>query len=142
LTNVPPDVSAETIALWYYWRWNIESYFKLMKSGGQELEHWQQESGSAILKRLLVASMACALVWNLQRDESEESQAFQQTLVRMSGKRQKRGRPPTPGILLSGLFVLLRIFDFLTHINFDLSQITQLKTTLAKLAPGLIKKDV
>ena len=27
-------------------------------------------------------------------------------------------------------------------INFDLSQITQLKTTLAKLAPGLIKKNV
>ena len=113
--------------LWYYWRWNIESYFKLMKSGGQELEHWQQESGSAILKRLLVASMACALVWCLQSNESEESVEFQQVLVRLSGKRLKRGHPPTPGILLSGLFVLLRIFDFLNHIHFDLSQITQLQ---------------
>jgi len=139
LTNVPADVSTETIALWYYWRWNIESYFKLMKSGGQELEHWQQESGSAILKRLLVASMACALVWSLQKNESPESEEFKRVLVRLSGKRLKRGHPPTPGILLSGLFVLLRIFDFLTYINFDLSQITQLKTTFAKLAPGLIK---
>jgi len=65
LTNVPADVSASVVALWYYWRWNIESYFKLMKSGGQELEHWQQESGLAILKRLLVSSMACAVVWGL-----------------------------------------------------------------------------
>jgi hypothetical protein len=48
------DVSAATIALWYYYRWRIESYFKLLKSGGQEIEHWQQESGLAILKRLLV----------------------------------------------------------------------------------------
>jgi hypothetical protein len=137
LTNVSADVAAATVALWYYWRWNIESYFKLMKSGGQELEHWQQESGLAILKRLLVASMAVALVWNLQKNESAESVEFQQVLTRLSGKRLKRGRPPTPGVLLSGLFVLFRIFDFLTHIDFDLSKITQLKTTLAKLLPGL-----
>jgi len=137
-SKVVTGVSAETVALWYYWRWNIESFFKLMKSGGQELEHWQQESGVAILKRLLVASMAVSVVWSLQRDESAESAEFQQVLVRLSGKRLKRGRPPTPGILLSGLFVLLRIFDFLTHINFDLSQITQLQTALAKFAPGLL----
>ena len=30
LTNVPSEVSAEQIALWYYWRWNIESFFKLL----------------------------------------------------------------------------------------------------------------
>ena len=139
LTNVPAEVSSSTVALWYYWRWDIESYFKLMKSGGQELEHWQQESGLAILKRLLVASMACAVVWSLSRDESEESQTFQTVLVRLSGKRLQRGRSPTPGVLLSGLFVLLRIFDFLDHINFDLSQIAYLKTALGNLVPGLLK---
>ena len=48
LTNVPRAVSAERMALWYYWRWEIESFFKLLKSGGQQLEHWQQESGAAI----------------------------------------------------------------------------------------------
>ena len=26
LTNLPADVSAATVALWYYWRWRIESY--------------------------------------------------------------------------------------------------------------------
>jgi hypothetical protein len=105
LTNVLAEVSSERIALWYYWRWEIESYFKLMKSGGQQLEHWQQESGLAILKRLLVASMACSVVWSLQTSDDAESEAFKAVLVRLSGMRVKRGHSPTPGVLLKGLFV-------------------------------------
>jgi hypothetical protein len=97
LSNIPSDVSSATIALWYYYRWRIESYFKLLKSGGQEMEHWQQESGLAILKRLLVVSMGAALVWNLQRNENAETKEFKQVLVRLSGKAQKRGQPPTAG---------------------------------------------
>jgi hypothetical protein len=31
ITNVPA-VEASEIALWYYWRWKIESFFKLLKS--------------------------------------------------------------------------------------------------------------
>jgi len=139
LTNVPPDISAERIALWYYWRWEIECYFKLMKSGGQQLEHWQQESGMAVLKRLLVASMACAVVWSLQASEDDESETFKSVLVRLSGKRVGRGRSPTAGVLLSGLKVLLQIFDFLTHIDFDLSKIALLKETFEKLMPGRTK---
>jgi hypothetical protein len=81
------DVSSATIALWYYYRWRIESYFNLLKSGGQEIEHWQQESGLAILKRLL-----------------------------------------------SGLFVFLIILDFLDSINYDLTQIDNLRTRLANFA--------
>jgi hypothetical protein len=73
LTNVDASaVSAERIALWYHWRWKIESYFKLMKSAGMELDHWQQESGRAILNRLLVASPAAA-IWSLQRATSDEA---------------------------------------------------------------------
>ena len=41
LTNVPETVEAAQIALWYYWRWRIESYFKLMKSAGHQMEQWQ-----------------------------------------------------------------------------------------------------
>jgi hypothetical protein len=133
LSNVPSEVPAEQIALWYYWRWQIESFFKLLKSGGQELEHWQQERGGAILKRLLVASMACSVVWSLQRSGDEQSVAFKSVLVRLSGKRLKRGRSPTAGILLSGLFVLLQMLDFLTDIDFDLSKVMALKTTLEPL---------
>src|SRR5262249_2734886 len=59
LTNVPAAVSAERVALWYYWRWRIETYFKLLKSAGLHLEQWQQETALARAKRLTVASMAC-----------------------------------------------------------------------------------
>jgi hypothetical protein len=82
-------------------------YFKLMKSGGLELEHWQQESASAILKRLLVASMATAVVWRLQRNTSPEAEELKKVLTRLSGKSRKRNKPLTSGILLSGLFMLL-----------------------------------
>ena len=119
------------------YRWDIESYFKLMKSGGHELEHWQQESGLAILKRLLVASMASATVWSLQGLDSQEAEKFKQTLAKLSGKSRKRGRPSTSGVLLSDLFVLLRIFDFLKDMNFDLAKITQFQYTLENLATKL-----
>ncbi|WP_390881375.1 transposase [Thalassoroseus pseudoceratinae] len=40
LTNVDSsEVSAQMVAYWYYRRWQIESFFKLLKSYGQELEH-------------------------------------------------------------------------------------------------------
>ena len=60
LTNLPATVATDTAALWYYWRWRIESRFKLFKSAGHQVEHWQQQGGEAIAKRLLIAAMACA----------------------------------------------------------------------------------
>src|SRR5262249_16852016 len=57
-TNLPTRVEAATIALWYYWRWRIESFFKLLKRAGQHVEQWQQENASRIAKRLLVAAQA------------------------------------------------------------------------------------
>jgi len=133
LTNVSEEVSSERLALWYYWRWRIESYFKLMKSGGQQLEHWQQESALAILKRLLIASMACATVWCLQESKNAESEELKGVLVRLSGKRLKRGRPPSAEILLSGLFVWLQMFDFLVSIDFDLTKVISTNSTLGKI---------
>src|SRR5262249_27034325 len=45
LTDVPAGVTAAAVALWYYWRWRIESFFKLLKGAGQQVEAWQQEGG-------------------------------------------------------------------------------------------------
>ncbi len=138
LTNVDADsASAELLALWYYWRWNIESYFKLMKSAGMELDHWQQESGYAIMNRLLVASMAATTIWSLQRTTGDEATEFKDLLVKLSGKTVKRTKPHTSGALLSGLFVLLRIFDFLDQVDFDPGKIAKIQNQLKLFLPFL-----
>ena len=115
LTNVPEAVSAGRLALWYYWRWRIESYHKLLKSAGQQVEYWQQESAAAIAKRLLVASMACVSVWLLARQQTPLAQECQRVLVRLSGRQMKRSRPVTEPALLAGLERLLAVLDLLEH---------------------------
>ena len=74
------------IAQWYYWRWKIESFFKLLKSAGHSIEQWQQETAAAIAKRLLVATMACVVVWQLARSEEPEASTLRQLLVRLNGR--------------------------------------------------------
>ena len=115
LTNAPVEVSAATVALWYYWRWRIESLFKLLKSAGLQAEHWQQHSGAAIAKRLLVAAMACALVWQLERHPAPEAADLRRLLVRLSGRQMKRGQNHTAPALLAGLWVYLAMLEALEH---------------------------
>jgi hypothetical protein len=107
LTNVPAAVNTATVALWYYWRWRIESLFKLLKSAGQQVQRWQQADGEAIAKRLVVAGMACALVWRLERHPAAEAADLRRLLVRLSGRQMRWGREATAPALLAGLWVLL-----------------------------------
>jgi hypothetical protein len=109
LTNAPLEVDAATVALWYYWRWRIESYFKLLKSAGFQLEQWQQETADALARRLLVASMACVLVWRLARDPTPEAAHTRSVLIRLSGRQMRRGKPFTEPALLAGLWTLLQV---------------------------------
>lgn len=120
------EIEARWIASWYYWRWRIESYFKLLKSHGQQLEHWQQETGEAITRRLLVAAMACVVIWQLQRDDSPEAETNKAILVRLSGRSMKRNRPYTAPALLAGYMTLLSISDLLEHTDCDLNTIKRL----------------
>ena len=120
LSNVPQAwATAEKLAFCYYWRWRIESFFKLLKSHGQHLEQWQQESGLAIARRLLVAAMACVVVWHLQADESPEAEELKTILVRLSGRQTKRSHPHTAPALLAGLWVLLSMLALLEHCDLD-----------------------
>jgi hypothetical protein len=119
LTNLPAEVGSATVALWYYWRWRIESLFKLLKSAGQQVEAWLQRSGEAIAKRVLVAVMACALVWRLQRDCSAEAVTVRELLVPLSGRQQKWGSEPTAPALLAGLWVLLAMLESLQEHNVE-----------------------
>lgn len=119
LTNVPPEVDAETIALWYDWRWNIEELFQLLKSGGQQIETWQQEPAAAIARRLWVAAMACATVWRVARSQHPRADAARSMLIRLSGRQMKRGVKYTLPALLAGLWTLLAMLDLLEHHTLD-----------------------
>ena len=126
LTNVTPDADATQISLWYYWRWKVESYFKLLKTSGQEIEQWQQESAEAITRRLLVASMACVVVWQLAQDQSAEAATLREILIRLSGRQMKRGCSFTMPALLAGLWALLGTFSILEdHELSDLKKLAQ-----------------
>lgn len=123
LTNVW-DVPASQIALWYYWRWRIESYFKLLKSAGHEVEHWQQTTAEAVAKRLLIAAMACIVVWHVARDKSPQAAELRTVLVRLSGRRMKYGCAFTEPALLAGLGVLIPMLCLLE--SYDLDQVKEL----------------
>jgi hypothetical protein len=123
-TNLPAEVGAGTVALWYYWRWEVESYFKLLKGAGQQVEQWQQETGERVLKRLLVASMACVLVWQLARSVAPQAGAARELLVRLSGRQLEYGKAFTREALLAGLWVLLAVLDTLErHLPAQLRQL-------------------
>lgn len=127
LSNVPGDVEASTLALWYYWRWRIETYFKLLKSAGMQVEQWQQTTAAAIARRLLVASMACVTVWQLARSEHPQAAPARDLLVRLSGRQMKHRCRFTLPALLAGLWTLLAILDVLqSHSVAQLEKLAEL----------------
>lgn len=112
-TNLPPSVDAATRALWYYWRWRIESFHKLLKRAGQAVEHWQQTTVERIARRLLLAVQACVIVWALQQSETAAAQDLRSLLVRLSGRQLRAGAQATAPALLAGCWNLLAIIDAL-----------------------------
>jgi hypothetical protein len=130
LSNAPREwATTEQLARSYYWRWRIESFFKLLKTHGHHLEQWQQESGAAVTRRLLVASMACVVVWQLEHEGSARSMAFKDALVRLSGRQVRKKKRHTTPALLAGLWVVLSMSALLEHTDFK-----TLKGVLAPLA--------
>lgn len=114
LTNVAGDlVDSSTIGLWYYHRWKIETFFKLLKSAGQQIECWQQSDGMAIMRRLLVGSMACVYIWRLMADETQEAAQKREHLMKLSGRQNKRGARVTASGLLAGWYALLSVLNLL-----------------------------
>ena len=122
LSNLPSCVSSCTIALWYYWRWRIESYHKLLKSAGQQVEQWQQETAATLVRRLLVTAMSAVLVWQIARDASPQSQQLRQVLVKLSGRQIKRGKGSrgfTEPALLAGMGVLIPMMTLLQEMSLE-----------------------
>jgi len=112
-TNLPTEVDAATVALWYYWRWRIESFFKLLKRAGQHVEQWQQENASRIAKRLLIAAQACVVIWSLMSAKDPQSDSLRKFLMSLSGRMTKPGVEYTAPALFDGMFHLLAIADAL-----------------------------
>lgn len=134
LSNLPSStVPAATVALWYYWRWRIESYHKLLKGAGQQVESWRQESAAALARRLLVTAMAVVLVWQVARDASPAAARLRDVLVKLSGRQMKRGndaRGYTEPALLAGLCVLIPVMTLLETMTLQ-----DLKAAAAELMP-------
>lgn len=128
LTNLPATVPAATVALWYSWRWAIESYYKLVKGAGLHLEQWQQQTAAALARRLLVASMACVLVWQLAHSAAPAAEPVRAFLVRLSGRQMHRDRPFTKPALLAGLWVYVAMLAALEH--YDLAEIKRAMETI------------
>ena len=126
ITNVM-DVEAKEIALFYYWRWQIETWFKRLKQGGHDLESWQQETGKAIAKRLLVVSMACVVVWEITAAKGKTAREFRDFLIKLSGRQMKYNKSYTNPALLAGLWVFISMQEVLqTYSSEQLNKMTQL----------------
>jgi hypothetical protein len=119
ISNVPSEIAAVEMTTWYYWRWTIECYFKLLKQAGHDIEAWLQTRPEAILRRLLISCMACVLTWRIQRSEDEHHQKIRVFLTRLSGRQQKRGRLESAPALLAGLSILLNTLQLLSEYSID-----------------------
>ena len=106
LTNTPADwgTSAD-VARWYYFRWRIESTFKLLKSAGWDVEEWRQRTGAGLLRKLLVALGCCVQVWRWEARDDASAEWLKELLMRLSGRQVKRSVPVTTAGLLAGLWV-------------------------------------
>ncbi len=112
-------IDREADSVGHYYRWQIESYFKLLKETGHQLESWEQETGLALFKRLLIASQSCLLVWRLLLEQRECPQRTKEFLVRLSGRQTKRSRPITASAVLDGLFKLFTLLETLNEYSVE-----------------------
>jgi hypothetical protein len=113
LTNLPQRVQDVEVALWYQYRSRVESYHKLMQSAGMQLESWLQQTAARLAKRLAVANMACALLWQAAQAQGEEGDRLRQTAMKLSGRQVKAQAGWTQPALLLGLGLLVLIWRVL-----------------------------
>jgi hypothetical protein len=124
-------VTSETLATWYYYRWKIESYFKLLKSSGFNLEQWQQVEPEALFKRLLIVSQATMLVWKIANDSSSNAKQIREFLIQLSGSQMQRGVDFTYPALLSGLESYLMLIE--VHVKYDDEKVLKLRDELVEI---------
>ena len=70
-------------------------------------------------RRLLVASMACVVVWQVARDSTPEAAELRELLIRLSGRQMRWGKTFTMPALLAGLWLLLSMLSVLEEYDVD-----------------------
>ncbi len=132
VTNIlDKSVTAETLATWYYYRWKIESYFKLLKSSGFNMEEWQQREPVALFRRLLVVSYSCVLVWKIANDTSTNAKKIREFLVSLSGRLIQKDKEFTHPALLAGLENYIQMLDLMSM--FSREELLDMKQELVKI---------
>jgi len=91
----------------------------LLKQAGHDVEAWLQTTPQAILRRLLISSMACVLTWRVQRGTDEQNVRIRAFLTRISGRQQKRGKLESAPAILAGLSILLNTLQLLSEYSPD-----------------------
>ena len=120
VTNIlDKSISAEILATWYYYRWKIESYFKLLKSSGFNLEEWQQTEPLALFKRLIIISNACMMVWRIANANTDNAKKIRDFLIKLSGKQLEYRVEFTYPALMTGLENYLTFMDLLARHSID-----------------------
>ena len=127
ITNIS-DVSSATITQWYYYRWKIESFFKLLKSSGFFMESWQEQNPLGIFKKLLVTSFCSILVWKINNNCQKKTIQFKEFLVRLSGRGLEYKKRSTLPSILAGLWIFLQMMETLRH--YDKEELFDMKSTL------------
>jgi len=104
LTNLSEATApAEVIVDAYLMRWRIERFFYLTKVG-LRFEHWRQQSGEAIARRLALTILAAMVIYQLLIAKDDSSVKAIATLGGWLGrKRDSLG----PVVMMRGVFVLL-----------------------------------
>jgi len=128
LSNLKEDIDDKTIALWYYYRWKIESYFKLLKSSGFNMEEWQQQTAEAVFRRLLIVSYACLLVWQIEHSNKKNIIEIKKFLVRISGRLVPRKKVSTSSALLAGIWNFFSTMDIIEL--YDIEKLFAMKKEL------------
>lgn len=101
LTNL--EDSTEAVVAAYLARWRIERFFYLTKVG-LRLEHWRQETGAAIARRLAVTMLAAMAMYQLLAAKEDPSIRAIATLGGWLGrKRDHLG----PVVMMRGVLILI-----------------------------------
>ena len=92
----------------YVWRWRIERFFYLNKVG-LRLEHWRQENGERIARRLAISQLAAMAVYQMQTAAATDPEMGEliKIVATLGGWLGRKRDPIGPIVLMRGMLLVL-----------------------------------